>query len=116
MQEKARFIGTTELAWRHDTASGARFWSVALERTQLTCFEVPPHARFERHSHASEQITLVLDGMLIFVLDGETHEVGAGEVIAVPGELPHAVLAGPQGARAVDSWSPPVAAYSGADA
>jgi hypothetical protein len=32
-------------------------WSVALDRTQLTYFEVGPHCRFEPHSHRSEQIT-----------------------------------------------------------
>jgi hypothetical protein len=45
--------------------AGAQFWSLALEQTQLTYFEVGPHCRFESHSHVSERITLVLEGSSI---------------------------------------------------
>jgi len=38
---------------------GAKMWAVALKSTMLTYFEVEPHSRFERHSHESEQITMV---------------------------------------------------------
>jgi len=45
---------------------GARMWSVALSKTMLTYFKVTPNSRFEAHSHASEQITMVLKGELFF--------------------------------------------------
>ena len=86
--------------------SGARFWAVALKQSMLSYFEVPPDATFERHEHESEQITLVLEGSLDFRFDSHTVTVGAGEVVAVPSRIPHAVVAGPAGARAVDAWSP----------
>ena len=88
------------------TGSGASFWAVALEHAMLTYFEVEPEARFERHAHESEQITLVLDGALVFEFDDRSVTVGPGEVVAIPGHVPHAVTAGPAGARAVDAWSP----------
>jgi quercetin dioxygenase-like cupin family protein len=47
-----------------DDEAGAQFWSVALEQTQLTYFEVGPNCRFETHRHQGEQITLVLEGEL----------------------------------------------------
>jgi len=87
-------------------ASGARFWAVALAHAMLSYFEVPPDVTFERHEHESEQITLVLEGDLTFHFDTHVVTVGAGEVVAVPGHVPHAVVAGPAGARAVDAWSP----------
>lgn len=37
-------------------------WAVGLEKVMLTGFDIAPHTRFERHSHAAEQITLVLEG------------------------------------------------------
>ena len=89
-----------------DDPSGARYWSVALNQTQLTYFEVPVGAQFEGHEHPSEQITHVLEGELIFEFDSHSVVVSAGEVIAIPGNVPHAVVAGPVGARAVDAWSP----------
>jgi hypothetical protein len=45
---------------------GAKQWAVALEKTMLTYFEVDSDCRFESHTHESEQITLVLEGVLYF--------------------------------------------------
>ena len=49
---------------------------------------VPPH------SHPNEQIAFVLQGALRFELgDGATHIVKAGEVLIIPGNLSHTVVA-----------------------
>ena len=87
--------------------SGASFWEVALEGVSLTWFELDPGVRFETHAHPNEQITLVLEGELIFEVDGETHAIGAGDAIAIPGGVEHAVSVGSAPCRAVDAWSPP---------
>lgn len=87
---------------------GATMWGVALDRAMLTYFELQPHARFARHQHESEQITMVLEGELFFEVDGGAEiRVGAGEVIALPAHVPHAAWTGERAARAVDAWSPP---------
>ena len=86
---------------------GASMWAVALERTMLTYFEIEPRSRFETHSHASEQITMVLEGELFFeVAGGAEVLVRASEVIAIPANAPHAAWTGERPARAVDAWSP----------
>jgi amino-acid N-acetyltransferase len=86
---------------------GASMWAVALERTMLTYFELAPNARFDAHHHASEQITFVLEGELYFEVEGGAEvRVGAGEVIAVPADVPHRVWTAERPARAVDAWSP----------
>lgn len=73
----------------------------------LSYFEVPPHTRFERHRHESEQITHVLDGALSFEFDDDVVvRVEAGETIAVHSNAAHAVFTDDIGARAVDAWSP----------
>jgi quercetin dioxygenase-like cupin family protein len=81
-----RHFDTRALQLKIDDAGG-RFWSVALEQTQLTYFEVGPDCRFESHSHRSEQITLVLEGELYFETAAGTSRVTAGEVTAIPAEL-----------------------------
>ena len=85
---------------------GAKMWAVALEKTMFTYFEVEPHSRFERHDHESEQITMVLEGALFFEVDSGVIRVGAGEVIALPSFVPHAVFTQDEPAKAVDAWSP----------
>jgi quercetin dioxygenase-like cupin family protein len=95
---------------------GAAAWGVALQHTQLTYFEVEPHCRFERHQHASEQITMVLEGELSFELDDATYCLRPGDVIAIPSNLPHAVYTTQMRVRAIDAWSPVMARYRpGAD-
>jgi quercetin dioxygenase-like cupin family protein len=89
-----------------DDETGARFWSVALSRAQLTYFEVEPNCRFDSHSHPSEQITLVLEGVLFFETVFGIARVGAGEVMTIPANVRHAVYTAAQAAKAVDAWSP----------
>jgi quercetin dioxygenase-like cupin family protein len=106
-----RYYPRDTLALQPDVP-GARFWAVGLEHTLLTYFEVDPHTHFPRHAHASEQITHVLEGELVFVLDDQEAVVRAGEAIAIPADLPHAVHTRERGARAVDAWSPLPPAYA----
>lgn len=108
-----RFFPAAALSLRPD-GTGSRYWSVSLRHTMLSYFEVPPHTRFERHRHESEQITHVLEGALSFEFDDEVVRVEAGETIAVVSNAAHAVFTDAVGARAVDAWSPVPAAYDGA--
>lgn len=105
LRQDAQYFPRGSLPLRPDV-EGAKLWSVGLSKTMLTYFEVEPHARFERHSHEAEQITMVLEGELFFELDGRLVKVRAGEVIAVPSSLPHAVYAKGKPVRAIDAWSP----------
>jgi quercetin dioxygenase-like cupin family protein len=45
------------------------------------------------HHHESEQISLVLQGTLKFVLEGREVMVHAGEVLVIPSNVPHSALA-----------------------
>lgn len=92
---------------------GAEMWSVALDKAMMTYFVIEPQSRFERHTHESEQITFVVEGELIFELEGgERTTIREGEVIAIPSNVPHAVATGEKRARAVDAWSPVRPDYS----
>ena len=90
---------------------GARQWAVALNQTMLTYFEVDSDYCFESHTHESEQITMVLEGVLYFKQDEKIIGVSAGEVIAIPSHAPHAVFTKEKPAKAVDAWSPVMAKY-----
>jgi len=92
---------------------GASMWAVALKRAMLTYFEVAPKSRFESHRHEAEQITLVLEGELVFEVEGKVILVRSGEVIAIPSGVEHAVSTGALRARAVDAWSPVRREYLG---
>lgn len=97
----------------HEDVPGTAMWAVVLERTMMTYFEVQPECHFESHSHESEQITFVLEGELFFEVEGKTIGVKAGEVFAIPSNLPHAVLTHDQAVKAMDAWSPVMQKHQG---
>lgn len=46
-----------------------------------------------RHSHVSEQYSLILAGNLKFIFDDREIEVKAGEVLYIPASVPHSAVA-----------------------
>lgn len=104
------YYPTGSLALAEDVP-GARQWAVSLDQTMLTYFEVDPDCRFESHSHESEQITMVIEGVLFFEQRDTIIGVKAGEAIAIPAHAPHAVFTGETAVKAVDAWSPVMDKY-----
>ncbi len=60
----------------------------------------PPHA------HPHEQITYVAAGELLFFIDGEPHHLSAGDLVTVPGDVPHAIQLLSESVRLVDTFTP----------
>jgi quercetin dioxygenase-like cupin family protein len=58
------------------------------------------------HSHHNEQISMIEEGSLRFVLAGEEKIVKAGEVLQIPPHVPHSAEA-LEDSIAVDLFSPP---------
>lgn len=85
---------------------GASMWAVALDKAMLTYFEMEPNTKFPEHSHEAEQITLILEGELIFSYAGKTVTLKQGEVIAIPSNIVHAASTVSKPCKAVDAWSP----------
>ena len=90
---------------------GAKMWAVALQKTMFTYFEAEPNCVFEKHSHESEQITMVLQGKLYFEFDNGIKCLKKGEIIAIPSNVPHAVFTKEEKVIAVDAWSPIMEKY-----
>jgi len=102
---------TTELLRLRPDVQGARMWAVSLQHTMLTYFEVEANSRFEAHSHASEQITMVLKGELFFGFNDVVRCLKPGEVIAIPSSVPHSVWTEAFAVTAIDAWSPVMRKY-----
>ncbi len=78
-----------------------------------TYFEVTPNSRFEKHTHKSEQITMVLKGELFVEVENKTIKLKEVDVISLPSMIPHAAFTTELGANAVDAWSPVMEKYVG---
>jgi mannose-6-phosphate isomerase-like protein (cupin superfamily) len=84
-------------------AKGVRMWSVALEKTMFTYFEIDPESRFELHSHVNEQITMVLEREIFFKFRERIVCVKKGEVLAIPSSTPHDLFTQNSSVIAVDA-------------
>jgi quercetin dioxygenase-like cupin family protein len=79
--------------------------SAYLKNVMLTYFEFDQGVRIPTHAHPHEQITLVLEGEMKFVIGENEKILKAGEGATVPSHTEHSVsVLSP--AKAIDAWNP----------
>jgi quercetin dioxygenase-like cupin family protein len=76
------------------------------ERITMAVFELQPGAGGLAHEHPAEQMGLCSRGQLTFTVGDETRRLGPGGTWNIPCGVPHRAEAGPQGAVAVEVFSP----------
>lgn len=77
------------------------------EKSMMVLNEIEPGTIVPLHSHPHEQLVYILDGETEFTLGDEALYVKSGDVVLVPGEIPHGLKA--LGAKTVinlDVFSP----------
>lgn len=82
---------------------------VTAERMMLAHVYLKKGALVPQHSHHNEQLTYILDGALEFRIGADRRDVvtvRAGEVLVIPGDVPHEALA-LEDTLDVDVFSPP---------
>ena len=58
------------------------------------------------HSHPHEQVSYVVEGDIIFVMNGEQTRLGPGDMFLVPSGVPHTIQLLTQHARLIDCFTP----------
>ena len=81
--EKCWFFGGGVWTWKTETTAGGL---VVVE------VEMEGGKRTPLHTHPIAESLWVLDGALRYHIDGVDHELGAGEFVQVPADVPHAFL------------------------
>ena len=79
----------------------------------FTFVELAPDAVVPEHHHPNEQAGLLLRGSLTFRIGEETKELGPGSLWVIPGDTPHQVTAGPDGAALAELFAPPRSDWGG---
>lgn len=77
------------------------------ELITLSVVELDPGAVVAEHSHANEQLGIVLRGRMSFRVGDERRELDAGGAWCIPANTPHEATAGPDGAVVIDVFAPP---------
>jgi quercetin dioxygenase-like cupin family protein len=96
---------------RRELFPGVRAAIASGERLMLSRVELDPGAVVPEHRHPHEQFGLVLEGTATFTVGGETRTLEQGAYYAIPGDVPHEVVTGPEGAVCLDIFSPPREEY-----
>ena len=76
------------------------------EKMLMAVIDLEPHGVVPAHSHPHEQIGLVIEGELSFIIGGEAFLLGPGDVYVIPGDVEHSATAGETAVKAIDIFSP----------
>ncbi len=60
------------------------------EDTSIQRFVIEPGAEVPDHDHHHEQVGVITEGAITFVVDGEERVVEADDTYVIPGDEPHA--------------------------
>jgi quercetin dioxygenase-like cupin family protein len=77
------------------------------EQCSLAVVELDADSVVKEHSHPNEQLGIVLSGSVTFRVGSESRELGPGDTWRIPGNTPHEVHTGPNGAVVIDVFAPP---------
>jgi quercetin dioxygenase-like cupin family protein len=75
-------------------------------RLTLSVVELDPGAVIPEHAHENEQVGLLLTGSMRFRVGDEMREAVPGTTWSIPGNVPHDVVVGPDGAVVVEVFAP----------
>jgi quercetin dioxygenase-like cupin family protein len=99
------FVSLADVA-EYELAPGVTGRPLIGEQVMVNVVELEPDADVAHHSHPHEQVGLVLRGVMVMTIAGETRAVGPNEGFTIPGGVPHSGRAGPEGATVVDVFRP----------
>jgi quercetin dioxygenase-like cupin family protein len=77
---------------------GVERQSFDTDRATVVCYRFEAGASFPLHYHPEEQITIVEEGEVEFLLGAETRRLSAGDWVVTPPDTPHGIAAA-EGAR-----------------
>jgi unsaturated pyranuronate lyase len=90
----------------HQIWAGVMARVVAGERATFAVIELDPNTVVPEHAHENEQLGVLAAGLLRFRIGGEEREVKVGGTWCIPAQVPHDVVAGPEGAVAIEVFAP----------
>jgi quercetin dioxygenase-like cupin family protein len=101
-----RFVNLDEIP-QTEFAPGLGFRPVLGQRVMTNFVRFGPGAIAPRHVHEEEQLVIVLEGELVFDLDGDVRTIRPGQVAVVPAWVPHAAWTTDRSCLEVDVFCPP---------
>ena len=87
--------------------------AVAGAEATFARIDLDPNTAVPEHHHVNEQTGMLLRGSMSFTIGDETKEIHPGEMWVIPADVPHSVVAGPDGATLAELFAPPRTDWAG---
>ena len=87
--------------------AGLGFRPVLGQRAMTNFVSFEPGAVAPKHVHEEEQIVIILDGEMVFDLDGDVRTMRKGDVAVIPAWVPHGAWTVDTHCEEVDVFCPP---------
>jgi len=101
-----RYVRVDEIA-SAEFVPGLTFRPVLGDGVLTNFVHFEPGAQAPRHVHEEEQIVIILDGEMIFDLDGDVRTMRKGDVAVIPAWVPHGAWTTDTTCLEVDVFCPP---------
>lgn len=105
MTSSKYFVTPSECSTR-EIFPGVQITAMGGQQMMISRVDLKPGSVVELHSHPHEQMGILIEGEMTFTIGEETRELKKGEMWRIPGNVPHTVTAGPNGALAIDIFHP----------
>ena len=76
-----------------EVVPGYRARFIHTDSTTHAYWEIDPDHPLPEHAHAHEQTVNVLEGTIELVVEGVSYVLNAGDVLFIPGGVPHSAVA-----------------------
>lgn len=102
----SQYIISPQDCSRHEIFPGVTIHTAAGQHMMLSLVDFQPHAVVQPHSHPHEQMGLLLEGELTFIIGDERHVLLPGQMWRIPGGVVHSAIAGDKPVKALDVFHP----------
>jgi quercetin dioxygenase-like cupin family protein len=91
----------------HQLGQGITARAIESERMTIAVIDLDPGAVLPEHHHENEQLGFVIAGTITMRIGNEKRQLNVGDMYAIPSDVPHDALAGPDGCTVADVFAPP---------
>ena len=88
-------------------APGIKAHIISADRITLSFANCEPNAQLPPHRHENEQMLIVMDGAVDFLIEGKQYHLEKGDVAVLPSNTEHGAYFTDRGAHVIDVFSPP---------
>ena len=79
------------------------FWA---DKMLAAVVDLDPNVHLPRHSHPHEQLGIVIEGQIEFIVEDQKQTLGPGEVYVIPGGVEHEARTFDHSVKVMDVFSP----------